>query len=49
VYFLDYVPFDVQPADLGLVLLVTVALALAAAAYAAQRAAALEPLEAIRR
>ena len=49
VYFLDYVPFDVQPADLGMVLVVAVALALAASAYAAQRAAALEPVEAMRR
>lgn len=48
VYFIDYVPFLVLPADLGLVLAVTVALALAAAAYAAQRAAALDPLEAMR-
>ncbi|HEX9944989.1 MAG TPA: FtsX-like permease family protein [Thermoanaerobaculia bacterium] len=49
VYFLDYVPFLVQPEDLVLVLLLTLALALAASLYAAQRAAALDPVEALRR
>ena len=49
VYFLDYVPFLVQPGDLVLVLLLTFALALASALYAAQRAAALDPVEAMRR
>jgi lipoprotein-releasing system permease protein len=49
VYFLDYVPFLVQPGDLVLVLLLTFALALASALYAAQRAAALDPVEALRR
>jgi lipoprotein-releasing system permease protein len=49
VYFLDYVPFLVQPADLLLVLALTLALALASSLYAAQRAAALDPVEAMRR
>jgi lipoprotein-releasing system permease protein len=49
VYFLDYVPFLVQPADLILVLLITFSLALASAFYAAKRAASLDPVEALRR
>ncbi len=49
VYFLDYVPFLVQPGDLIVVLLLTLALALASSLYAAQRAAALDPVEALRR
>ena len=49
VYFLDYVPFLVQPGDLVLVLLVTLLLALASSLYAAKRAAALDPVEAFRR
>ncbi len=49
VYFLDYVPFRVEPMDLFLVLLVTFLLTLAAAWYAAQRAASLDPIEAIQR
>jgi lipoprotein-releasing system permease protein len=49
VYFLDYVPFLVQPGDLVLVLVMTMLLALASAFYAAKRAAALDPVEALRR
>lgn len=49
VYFLDYVPFLVEPEDLVLVLLITFSLALASAFYAAKRAAALDPVEALRR
>jgi len=49
VYFLDYVPFLVKPLDLALVLLLTLGLALASALYAAQRAATLDPIEALRR
>ncbi|HYG62945.1 MAG TPA: FtsX-like permease family protein [Thermoanaerobaculia bacterium] len=49
VYFLDYVPFLVQGRDLALVLLLTVTLAFASAFYAAQRAASLDPVEALRR
>lgn len=49
VYFLDYVPFLVQPGDLVLVLVLTLALALGSALYAAQRAAALDPVEALNR
>jgi lipoprotein-releasing system permease protein len=47
VYFLDHIPFLVKPVDLGLVLLLTLALALASALYAARRAAALDPVEAM--
>jgi lipoprotein-releasing system permease protein len=49
VYFLDYVPFRVQAEDLALVLLLTFVLALGSSLYAAQRAAALDPVEALRR
>lgn len=49
VYVFDYVPFDVRPADLAVVLGLTVALALGFSLYAAQRAAALVPIEALRR
>jgi len=49
VYFLDYIPFLVQPGDLALVLALAIALALASAFYAARRAAALDPVEAMRR
>ena len=49
VYFLDYVPFVVQPWDLAAVVLLTLVLALACSYYAAQRAAALDPVEALRR
>jgi lipoprotein-releasing system permease protein len=49
VYFLDYVPFLVRAADLAAVLGLTLALALACSLYAAQRAAALPPVEALRR
>ncbi len=47
VYFLDYVPFLVEPMDLVLVLLITMALALVSSLYAAQRAATLDPVEAL--
>jgi len=49
VYFLDYVPFLVKPSDLVLVLGLAAVLALASAFYAARRAAALDPVEAMRR
>jgi len=49
VYFLDYVPFRVEAQDLLFVVLVTGALALLASAYAAQKAAALDPVEALQR
>ncbi len=49
VYFLDYVPFVIEPADLVLVLGSTLLLALAATGYAARGAAALLPTEALRR
>jgi len=49
VYFLDYVPFVVRPADLAAVIGLTALLALACAGYAARRAAALAPIEAMRR
>lgn len=49
VYFLDYVPFLVEPWDLVVTLSLTFALALASSFYAAQRAAALDPIEALTR
>jgi lipoprotein-releasing system permease protein len=49
VYFLDYVPFVVQPLDLAMVVGLTLALALGCSFYAAKRAAELDPVEAIRR
>ena len=49
VYFLDYVPFVVQPLDFALVLGLTLALALGCSFYAAKRAAELDPVEALRR
>jgi lipoprotein-releasing system permease protein len=49
VYFLDYVPFRVEAQDLLFVVLVTGTLALFASAYAAQKAAALDPVEALQR
>lgn len=48
VYFLDYVPFKVQAFDLAAVLAVTVGLSLLSSFYAARRAAALDPVEAMR-
>lgn len=47
VYFLDYLPFLVKPWDLILVLALTLILALASSLYAARRAAALDPVEAM--
>ena len=49
VYFLDYVPFLVRPEDLTAVVALTLALALACSLYAAQRAAGLRPVEALKR
>jgi lipoprotein-releasing system permease protein len=49
VYFLDYVPFLVQGQDLVVVLGLTLLLALVASYYTARRAAALDPVEALRR
>ncbi len=49
VYVFDYVPFSVRPVDLVVVLGLAVALALGFSLYAAQRAAALVPVEALRR
>jgi lipoprotein-releasing system permease protein len=49
VFFVDYIPFLVRARDLGVILGVTLALTLAASFYAAARAAALDPIEAMRR
>ena len=48
-FFVEYVPFLVRPRDLALILAVTLALALAASFYGASKAAALDPVEALRR
>ncbi len=49
VYFLDHVPFLVRPTDVVLVIAATTTLALWGALWAARRAAALQPVEALRR
>jgi len=49
VYFLDHVPFLVRPGDLVAVVGATLGLALACALWAARRASALTPVEALRR
>jgi lipoprotein-releasing system permease protein len=49
VYFLEYVPFLVKGGDFVLVLVLTLGIALLTSLYAAQRAAALDPIEAMRR
>ncbi|HVS02430.1 MAG TPA: FtsX-like permease family protein [Thermoanaerobaculia bacterium] len=49
VYFLDYLPFRVEGADLVAVLLITFALALGSSWYVAQRVDRLQPVEALRR
>jgi lipoprotein-releasing system permease protein len=49
VYFLDHVPFLVRSADVFWILLATVLLTLGCSLYAANKAAALRPVEALRR
>jgi lipoprotein-releasing system permease protein len=49
VYFLDHVPFLVRPADVLAIVALTLLLALVFSWSAAQRAAALDPVEAMRR
>lgn len=49
VFFVDYIPFLVRPRDVAAILGVTLILALASTLYAAGRAAALDPVEAMRR
>jgi len=49
VYVFDHVPFTVRPLDLAAVLGLTVLLATAFSLYAARRAAALDPVEALQR
>lgn len=49
VYFLDFVPFTVRWVDVAVVLAVSLGLSLACAGWAAGRAAALTPVEALRR
>ncbi len=49
VFFVDYIPFQVRPANLVIILTVTLGLAFAASFYGAGKAAALEPIEALRR
>lgn len=49
VYFVDHVPFRLEPRDVASVLLSTLGLALAASLYAARRVAGMTPLEMLRR
>jgi lipoprotein-releasing system permease protein len=49
VYFLDHVPFLVRFADVFWILLATVVLTMGCSLYAARKAAALRPVEALRR
>ncbi|MGB6642357.1 MAG: FtsX-like permease family protein, partial [Thermoanaerobaculia bacterium] len=49
VYFLDHVPFLVRSADVFWILLATVLLTLGCSLHAAKKAAALRPVEALRR
>ncbi len=49
VYFLEYLPLLIQGRDLAWVLALTFGLAMVASTYAARRAAALDPLQAMRR
>lgn len=49
VFFVDYIPFQVRPRDLAVILAVTLGLSAAASLYAAARAAALDPVEAMKR
>lgn len=48
VYFLDYLPFAVPVRDLGIVVVVTLAWALACSWYGASRVAKLDPMDALR-
>ena len=48
IYFLDHIPFLIEPGDLAAVLGATVALIVGSTLYAARRAAALGPVEALR-
>lgn len=49
IYFLDYLPFQLQAADVAAVLAVTVVLALCSSLFVAQRIDRLQPVEAMRR
>lgn len=49
VFLVEHVPFLVRPLDLVLILVLTLTLALAASLYGAHKAAALDPVEALRR
>ena len=49
VYFVDHVPFLVRPQEVGLILLATVGLTLTCSWFAASRASALRPVEAMNR
>ena len=48
VYFIDHLPVELQAADVAFVIVASLAIAVLATAYPARRAAALEPVEAIR-
>ena len=48
VYFIDYLPFAVPVRDLAIVVVATLAWALACSWYGASRVARLDPMEALR-
>ncbi|MEM7354157.1 MAG: FtsX-like permease family protein [Acidobacteriota bacterium] len=48
IYFLDHIPFRVEPSDLLAIFLSTILLVVTSTVYAARRAAALGPVEALR-
>jgi len=46
--FLSYIPFEVRPLDVAVVFVITVVVSWIATLYPSRRAAALDPVEAIR-
>jgi len=48
VYFIDHLPVELAPLDVAAIVLASLAIATLATVYPSQRAAALEPVDAIR-